>query len=126
MASISTSWSVADTAPVGQNFQIQLTSAFDPSAFNPSQEDSANAWQSRANSSYRTLNAILYQLDDPNGIALFMETTLVADSLQISPEQIGLGDHYGAAGTLTGWLVSIQTFLAARAQGTPAYLILHR
>lgn len=115
--SISTSWSVADTAPVGQNFQIQLTSAFDPSAFNPSQEDSANAWQSRANSSLQTLNAILYQLDDPNGIALFMETTLVADSLQISPEQIGLGDQYGAAGTLTGWLVSIQTFLAARAQG---------
>ncbi|UCZ75913.1 hypothetical protein LHK94_02535 [Dickeya zeae] len=115
--SISTSWSVANTVPAGERFLIQLTSAFDPSAFNPSQDDVANAWQSRAYSSLQTLNAILYQLDDPNGIALFIDSTLVAQSMQIDSKQIGVGDQYGATDTLTGWLVTIQTFLAARAQG---------
>ncbi|WJV68871.1 hypothetical protein PCO86_11085 [Pectobacteriaceae bacterium CE70] len=119
--SISTSWSVADTNPAGSKFLIQITSAFDPNAFNPAEGDSSDAWISRANSSLQTLNAILAQLDDPNGIALYVDTTLLSDSMQIDPVQIGTGDQYGAVGTLTGWLVAIQDFLTARAKGDSTF-----
>lgn len=114
--SISTTWSVG-AAAAEQNFLIQLTSAFDPSAFNPSPTDQTNGWRTRAQSSLRILDTLLYQLDDPAGIALTVECSLIAGSLPVDPQVIGVGDQYGAPGTLTGWLVAIQAFLAARAQG---------
>ncbi len=115
--SISTHWTVADTTPVSGQFALTLTSAFDPSAFNPSPQDVAQAWISRANSSLQVVNAVLNQINDPNGMAFSVNTSLLATPVSIDDAQIGTGSHYGATGTLTGWLVAIQTFLTARASG---------
>lgn len=115
--SVSTSWTVAKTTPDSGQFTLNITSAFDPSAFNPSAQDVAQAWISRANSSLQVVNAVLNQINDPNGVAFSVDTSLLGTSLGIDNAQIGTGSRYGAAGTLTGWLVAIQTFLTARASG---------
>jgi len=115
--STSTNWTVADTNPAGDQFLLQITSAFDPSSFNPSTGDTADAWIMRAKSSLWTLNQILDQINDPNGIAFTIQTSLLASDMPIDAAQIGTGANYGKSGTLTGWWIPIQTFLSARAKG---------
>lgn len=115
--SVSVNWTVANTDPVSNQFVINVTSAFDPGAFNPSPQDLTGAWMSRATSSLQMINAILAQINDPNGIVFSVDTSLLHDRVQVDDVQIGTGGNYGKSGTLTGWLVAIQTFLKARARG---------
>jgi hypothetical protein len=115
--SISGAWAVAASQEGTGYFTISVDLSFDPDPFNPKSEDTQNppAWQTRAQASLATINRMIAQFSDPNGIAFALSTTLLRDALPIPASEIGTTTS--PPSTLVGWLVPIQTFLSQRANG---------
>lgn len=107
--SVSANWRVAKDN--GGTAAVQLLLTFSPDAYLSKQENPANgtdSWQENAARVLPTVQTLVYQLTDPNGIGFGLETSLVADPLPLA----------GApAQGLVAWVQAIFSFLQDRAQG---------
>lgn len=107
--SVSAGWRVGKDD--GGAPSVQLLLSFGPSPFLSKQEDPTNgtdAWQDNATRALPTVQALIYQLTDPNGVAFSLDTSLTA-----APLPLGAGPSQG----LLAWVQAIFSFLQDRAAG---------
>lgn len=115
--SVGTSWTVAPSKQADA-FAIVMTFDFHASVFNPDPQAPQAPWQSRAMAALPTVERMLAQYTDPNGIAFTLTSPLATSPVTVPQDLIGT--LASGPDTLIGWLKPIHAFLQARAQGDSA------
>lgn len=116
----SSHWTVAADTVTPDDFLLQVSILFDPSPYNKPNKGDSDAWKTRARVALVTYEKLLYQLTDPNGIAILFKTGLLAVPMPLSASQVGTLSS--DTSTLVGWLVGIVDFLKERANGNDSNL----
>lgn len=107
--SVSSGWHVCKGE--NSNASIELLLTFAPSSYLSRQENPANgsdSWQENAARALPTMQSLVYQLTDPNGVAFSFDTSLTAVSLPLNTD---------VTQGLIVWVQAIFSFLQDRANG---------
>lgn len=119
---ISAHWTVGVDETSIDEFWLTMTIAFDASPFEKTEE--SDAWKTRALTALVTYELLLNQLNDPNGIGIWFETSLLTKPIRVPDDQIGFKDPI--AFSLLNLLTAIRDYLKDccnwEAKHTPKWL----
>ena len=111
--SMSVFWTVDKSTVPEKTFMLNTIISFDPSAYEKPDNSDSNEWQQRAFTSYNTYKTIVNQLNDPNGIGFWFETSLVPDPVPVPADQLFNDELNAKPVVLVNWLTEIRDFLKA-------------